>query len=90
MTDANCVTHCYFYQLRQLHCIQRFLTQNTAKIFVHAFILRRVDYCNALLFGAPYQVVQRLQAVMNALAHLITAISCFDHISSVLREDDIH
>jgi len=34
--------------------------------------MNRFDYCNAVLYGATMQVMQRLQMVMNAAAHIVT------------------
>ena len=90
MTEQiNCVTCCCFYQLRQLRFIRRSLTQDTAKIFIHAFISRRIDYCNSLLFGATDQAIRPSHAGLNASARLITGIGLLDHIISVWR-DNLH
>ena len=46
----------------------------------------RLDYCNSLLFGVTYSLVQRLQAVQNAAARLISGTRRSEHITLVLRQ----
>jgi len=48
-----------------------------------------VDYCNAVLYGAPAYAVRRLQAVLNAAARLITGTRLNEHITPVLC-DTLH
>ena len=89
MTMANhvsAVTRSSFYQLRQLRVIRRCLTNDAAAALVHALVSSRVDYCNALLYGASQLVTRRLQAVINSAARLITGVGRFDHITPVLRD----
>ena len=89
MTMANhvsAVTRSSFYQLRQLRVIRRCLTDDAAAALVHALVSSRVDYCNALLYGASQLVTRRLQAVINSAARLITGVGRFDHITPVLRD----
>ena len=75
-----------FFQLRQLHLIRSYLTMDSAKTLVHAFISVRLDYCNSLLVGAADCIIQKLQAVQNAAAQLINGTRKFDHITPILRE----
>ena len=66
------------YSIRQ---ISKFLTVQSTKTLVHAFISSHLDYCNALLFGLPKYQLDRLQKVQNAAARVIFQISKFDHIT---------
>ena len=59
---------------------------DAARTLVHAFISSRVDYSNALLYGATSYVICRLQAVPNAAARLITGVTRTEHITPVLRD----
>lgn len=42
-----------FFHLRNLFKIRKFLSVDTAKTLVHAFVTSKVDYCNSLLYGQP-------------------------------------
>ena len=73
------------YNIRQ---IRKFLTVQSTKTLVHAFISSHLDYCNALLFGLPKYQLDRLQKVQNAAARVIFQIPKFDHITPALI--DLH
>jgi len=56
------------------------------KTVVQAFVSLRLDYCNSLLSGVTDSLVQRLQAVQNAGARLVTGIRRCEHITPVLSQ----
>ena len=56
---------------------------------VTAFVAGRLDYCNAVLYGAVKTTIQRLQTVMNAAARLVGGLGKYDHVTPVLR-DTLH
>ena len=60
-----------FYHLRQLRLTRRHLTDETAATLVHAFVLTRMDYCNAFLIGTTKQQLNRRQMVINTAARLL-------------------
>ncbi len=66
--------------------IRRYLTEESAKTFIHAYVTSRLDYCNSLLTGLPTTLIHRLQLVQNAAARIITRTRKYDHITPVLRE----
>jgi len=55
-----------------------------AAVRLHSYVLNcyRLDYCNAVLYGAAKQ---RLQTVMNAAARLVGGLGKYDHVTPVLR-----
>ncbi len=63
-----------FDQIRELGSIMKVLDMESTKILVHSFISFCLDYCNALLFGHPHYLLQRLQYVQNAAVRLVTQI----------------
>ena len=75
-----------FLKLRELSYFRRYLTDESTKTAVHAYITSRLDYCNSLLFGLPQEQTMKMQSVMNAAARLVTKTRKFDHITPVLRD----
>ena len=69
------------YNIRQ---IRKFLSEDTTKILVHAFVTSHLDYCNSLFYGLPQSQYDRLQRVLNAAARVVCLIPKFDHITPVL------
>ena len=51
-----------------------------------AFISRRLDYCNSLLYCVSDRLLRRLQSVQNAAARTVTDARRCEHISSLLRQ----
>ena len=74
-----------FYQLHQLRVVQRSLTRDALQSLVQASVHCRLDYCNAILTGAAYGQIRRLQAVQNAAARLVSDARRHDHVSPILR-----
>ena len=85
---GNLCSSC-FWQLRQLRQIRRSLSDKSAHILVHAFIISRLDYCNAVLHGVTTREQSRLQTVLNASARVLIRTTKFQSISTLLR-DSLH
>ena len=64
--------------------IRKYLSQDTCEILVHAFISSKLDHCNSLLHGLPKYLLDRLQAVQNAAARVVTLTPKHDHITPIL------
>ena len=86
---TDIVARSCFYQLRQLRSVRSSLTLEALRTVVQAFVISRVDYCNAVLYGVAVQVTRRLQAVLHAAARLITGARLHEHITPTLR-DTLH
>ena len=69
------------YNIRQ---IRKFLSDDTTKILVHAFVTSHLDYCYSLFCGLPQSQYDRLQRVLHAAARVVCLIPKFDHITPVL------
>ncbi len=80
------VVQASFCNLRDLYRIRPYIPQDSLETLVHSFITSRVDYCNSLLYGLPKKQINRLQAVQNSAARLVTFTHKFDHITPVLME----
>ena len=70
------------YKIRQ---IRKFLSEDSTKILIHAFVTSNIDYCNSLLFGIPKYQIDRLQKVVNATVRLVCHIPRYAHITLTLR-----
>ena len=57
-----------FFHLRNIFKIRKFLSYDTCKILIHAFVTARIDYCNSLLYGQPKCILKHLQSVLNSAA----------------------
>jgi len=75
-----------FHCLRQLPSIRRILTTDTIITLVNALVVRRIDYCNAVLAGVHDVHLRQLQRVLNAAARLIVRKRKFDSISATIRD----
>ena len=56
-----------FYHLRNIAKIRNCLSQDNSETLVHAFISSKLDFCNALLYGLPQSVIDKLQYVQNCM-----------------------
>ena len=72
--------------LRRLRSIRRQLGRDVTQRLVSAFILSRLDYCNALLAELPASTLAPLQRVQNAAARLVLNLKPWDHITNALIE----
>ena len=61
------------------------MTEESRKTLVHALVTSRLYYRNALLYGLPQTVLQRLQKVQNCAARLITRTRKHEHTASLLQ-----
>ena len=77
-----------FNQLRNLSKIRKYLTQESSKMVVHAFITSKLVYCNSLLYGCREMQLKKHQYVQNTAARIVTQTGKFDHIMPVLF--DLH
>ena len=70
--------------MRNIAKIRKYLNQDTCEILVHAFISSKIDHCNSVLYGIPNYLINCLQSVQNAAAHVVTFTKNYDHITPIL------
>ena len=75
-----------FYHLQNIAKIRKCLNFETTKKLVNAFVISRIDNCNALLAGLPDSLFLRLQSLQNAAARLIFLKRKSDHVTPLLFE----
>ena len=68
------------YNIRQ---IRKFLSEDSTKTLIHAFVTFHLDYCNSLLYGIPKYQLDRLQRVLNAAARLTCYVPRFNHLTPI-------
>ena len=61
-----------YYQLRQLRAVVRCSSEDAAKTMSLAFVISRLDYCNALCYCITGELTRCLQWVQNDAARLVT------------------
>ena len=81
---VNNICRTCFLELRRIASIRHLLSEDTTKTLVCAFVLSRLDYCNALLSGSPSHLINKLQRVQNHAARLIYRSSKFNHVTPLL------
>ena len=85
---VNIVASLCFYHIRRLKQVCKLLGPGVATTLVSAFVLSRLDYCNAILAGLPKTTIAPLQRAQNAAARLVAQLGPHDHVSNALR--DLH
>ena len=83
---VNAICKSAFFHLRNISKIRKFLTPETTKAIIHAFVTSKIDYCNCLLFSLPNYLLQRLQRVLNCAARVAYQSNKYDHITPLLME----
>ena len=83
---VNSISKSCYYHIRRIAKIQKNMSEDSTAALVHAFITCRLDNCNALLYGLPNYLIQRLQAVQNCAARLVSCKPRYARATPILRE----
>ena len=73
-----------YLAIRQISSIRHYLSVSATKTLVCAFVLSRLDYCNALLSGSPKHCIDKLQNVQHSAARLVYRKNRRNHITPLL------
>lgn len=84
-THVSRVARACFYHLRRLRSVRRQLGQEITARLVSAFVLSRLDYCNAVLAELPASTLAPLQRVIHAAARLVFDLKPRDHVTAALK-----
>jgi len=74
------------YHARAIRHVRHLLTVDLAQTLACSPILSRIDYCNAVLHGAPSGTIQKLQRVQNNTARAVLQAPRRSHANSLLQE----
>ena len=74
-----------YHQLTKIRQIRKYLDQEATVSVIHAFVTSHIDYCNALLYGCPKYIINKLQKLQNCAARVVTGKYKFDHISDLMK-----
>ena len=64
------------------------MDRESTEAIIHAFVTTNLDYCNAILYGLPKVLLNRLQLVQNRAARIVTFSKKYEHMIPSLR--DLH
>jgi hypothetical protein len=82
--QVSAVSKSRFYQIQNIGRIRQYITEDACRTLVCSLVTSRLDCGNALLYGLPTSVIQRLR-VQNTAARMITRQKKSDHITPVLH-----
>jgi len=74
------------YHVQAIHHSRHLLTMELAQTLACSLILSRIDYCNAVLHGAPTSSIQKLQRVQNNAARIVLQASRGSHAKPLLHQ----
>ena len=74
-----------YFHLRNINSKRKLLSQQDTDKLIHAFVSSRLDCGNALLYGIPKNLLQRLQLVQMQLQELSSCLK-FDHVTPLLEQ----
>ena len=77
-----------YFQLYRLKQLDKYLSSDLLSILIHSYISSHLDYCNALYFGLPNILINKLQRIQNSAARLLTNTPRHWHITPILK--DLH
>jgi len=84
------ISAAYFYQLRQLRRVRQPLNSGSAATLVHALVMSRIDYSNAVLAESPKATTDKLQRMLNAAARVVIGMQKYDHELTQIMRNDLH
>ena len=74
-----------FFHLRRLRKLRPLIDTASTQCLASAYILSRVDYCNAVLAGLSTSTLAPLQRVLNAAARFVAGATSRTHVSDIMK-----
>ena len=78
------VRSCYFH-IRRIQQIRRNITEEAAATLACSLVLSRLDYSNAILYGLPDKLLDKLQLAQNNAARVVMRKRKSDHVTPLLK-----
>ena len=78
---------CHFH-VTNISKIRKYLDCKSTEAIIHAFVTTNLDYFNAILYGLPKVVLNRLWLVRNRAVRIVTFTKKYEHITPGLI--DLH
>ena len=91
-SDMSCDKHVSlicrsaYFELHRISSIRQFISIKVANTLICAFVLSKLDYCNALLAGSPKTLLDKLQRVQNASARLVFKAKKREHVTPLMKK----
>ena len=79
----------HFFHIKNIARIKKYLSEDSIKTLVHAFVTCKLDHCNSLLYGLPKYFIEKVQLVQNCAARFVVGRHKYEHITPVPVEDRI-
>ena len=73
-----------YNNLRNISRIRKYLTEDAAATIIHSLVISKLDSLNALLYGLPDTILQKLQLIQNHAAKLVVRKKKFDHVTPIM------
>jgi hypothetical protein len=80
---SNITKSCFFH-IRNIGRIRSYITKDACKTLVNSLVTSRLDYGNAMLYGLPANLTNKLQRVQYTAAHITSRAKKQDHITLTL------
>ena len=73
-----------YNNLRNISRIRKYLTEDAAATIIHSLVISKLDNLNALLYGLPDTILQRLQLLQNHAAKIVVRKKKSDHVTPIM------
>ena len=84
-SNVNRICQTAYLHLKNISRVRKSLDMQNCEILIHAFVTAKLDGQNAILYGLPDYLLDKLQRVQNASARLLCGIGKYDHIFASLK-----
>ena len=75
----------YMLKLRNISRIKSFLSNDQIKVLVLAIVISTIDYCNALYYRCPGNVIDQLQVIQNRACRIIFGLKKKESVEEKLQ-----